>query len=628
MSRLDDHVAAVQNKLTLKQFSVALAWSSIVFVSILWLAVLLDRIFLLHLPKPTLWIYAGIAATVIAALIDAISKRPDAQQAAAAIDQKLGLKEKISTALYVRRSDDPFAKAALRDAEETASIVSLNLGKHFPLSFPKPAYITIALLIAVGLSYRLIDPMDLFSRREKQQQQIEQQAKVDSAKKQVQNALATVEAMPKIAANDEAIRLAKTDLQAALNQPITDPEKVNRTAEKAMQDVNEALKQQIKNSSQYAEAQNEMKMLRSMQAPAPGQGPVSDAHRAIVKGNFTEAIDDLTKVAENFDKMDKSQQAQAAQQMKQLAQQLQQMASNPSQQQKIQQQLQQMGMNQQQAQQAQQLMQQAAQGDKQAQQQLQQMAQQQAQQMNNGQGPTQQQQQQIQQMMQQMQAMAATQQQAAQMSQSAQQMAQSMQQQAQQQQTRQQTGQPPHEGNLPMPQAMNAMQQQLQQMQAAAQDAQQIAAAQSAAAAAQSDAQQGMSGNAPGQGQNGQNGNNGNGNNNNAGNGGGKWNGQAGPAGPNQGGQGAGDRTYKQEAPYTVKPEISPSQDDPNGRILASNYIKDNKPNKGNSTASLQDVAKSALNDPTDEIDQERVSRQAQGAVKKYFGSMEDQPQP
>jgi hypothetical protein len=76
-----------------------------------------------------------------------------------------------------------------------------------------------------------------------------------------------------------------------------------------------------------------------------------------------------------------------------------------------------------------------------------------------------------------------------------------------------------------------------------------------------------------------------------------------------------------------VKPEFSPSQDDEKGRILASNYIKDNKPNKGNSTASLQDVAKAALNDPTDEVDQERISRPAQKAVKQYFGSMqEDQP--
>jgi hypothetical protein len=635
MSRLDDHVAAVQNKLALRQFIIALAWSSVIFISIVWLAVLLDRIFLLQLPKPAIWLYAGAGATLLASLIYAITQRPDANHAAIAIDQKLGLKEKISTALIIRRSDDSFAQAAVRDAEETARSLVMNLRQNFPLSFPKAAYVAIALAIAALLSYQFIDPMNLFDRQEKHNQQVAQQAKIEDAKKTVQNALATVEAMPKTAASEEAIRLAKTDLQAALNQPITDPNATKRTAVKALQDVTAAIKEQIKNSAQYADAQNEMKMMRSMQAPAPGGGPVSDAHRAIVKGEFTEAIDDLSKAVENFDKMDKSQQQQAAQQMKQLAQQLQQMANNPAQQQKMQQQLQQAGMNQKQAQQAQQLMQQAAQGDKQAQQQLQQMAQQAQQQMNNGQPPTPQQQQQMQQMMQQMQAQANSQQQAQQMQQAAQQMAQAMQQQAQQQQGQQ--GQPKRgqgqqqaqqQNQQQMAQGQAQMQQQLQQMQAMAQDAQQIAAAQNAAQAAQSSAEQAM-GNNPGQGQKGgqPGGQWANNQNIQGGNNPGQWNQQAAPAGPNQGGQGAGDRTYKQAAPFSVKPEISPSQDDEKGRILASTYIKDNKPNKGTSTAELQDVAKSALNDSTDEIDQERISRQAQSAVKQYFGSMEKEQQ-
>ena len=627
MSRLDDHVAAVQNKLALMQFIIALAWSSAIFVAVIWLAVLLDRIFLLHLPRPSIWFYAGAAAAVIASLIYAIANRPDEQRAAAAIDQKLGLKEKISTALFIRKNKDPFAQAALHDAEDTARSVSVNLGQHFPLSFPKPAYITIALLIAAGLSYWLIDPMSLFDRHEKQQRQMAEQTKIDSARKSVEKALATVEAMPKTSANDEAIRLAKSDLQSVLNQPITDPNKANRTAVKAMQDVALALKDQIKTSAKYAEAQNQMKMMKSMQPPAPGQGPVSDAHRAIAKGDFTDAIDELNKVAENFDKMDKSQQQKAAEQMKQMAQQLSQMANNPQQQQKLQQQMQQMGMNQQQAQQAQQLMQQAAQGDKQAQQQLQQMAQQMAKQMNQGNGPTQQQQQQMQQMMQQMQAQANTQQQAAQMAQAAQQMAQAMQQAQQSKQAQQGQQQPGQMQNQQMAQSMNQMRQQLQQMQAAAQDAQEIAAAQNAAQNAQADAQQGMGdGNQPGQNP-GQQGNGQWANNQNIqGNGNqGKWNGQANPAGANPGGQGAGDRTYKQQAPYTVKPEISPSQDDEKGKILASNYIKDNKPNKGTSTETLKEVAQSAEKEQTDEIDQERVSRQAQKAVKQYFGSMEEE---
>ena len=72
-----------------------------------------------------------------------------------------------------------------------------------------------------------------------------------------------------------------------------------------------------------------------------------------------------------------------------------------------------------------------------------------------------------------------------------------------------------------------------------------------------------------------------------------------------------------------MKKEVSPSQDDENGKILASNYIKDNKPIRGSSSMSLRDVACSAVNDKTDEIDDERISRSAQRVVREYFSSME-----
>ncbi|WP_428940797.1 hypothetical protein [Fontivita pretiosa] len=625
MSRLDDHVSAVRNKLALARFVQALAWGSLVWSSAALLGVLVDRVFLVHPPRPQLWLWMGGALTMVSAVAYALYRRPGAREAAVAIDQKLGLKEKISTALYVRHAEhDPFARAAVLDAEHTAQQVVINLRQHFPMSFPRPAYATIVVALAAVMAYFLIDPMRLFGREEKLRQQVAQQQKVEAARKTLEKALATVDAMPRIAQNEQTIRLARAEIQAMLAQPITDPAKATRTAVKALQDVNEALKQQVKSSAKYAQAQNEMKLLKSMQVPIEGQGPIADAHRAIAKGEFTAAIDELSKAIENFEKMDKQQQKQAAEQMQQLAQQLNQMANNPAQQQKLQQQLQQLGMNQQQAQQAQQLMQQAAQGDQQAMQQLQQMAQQMMQQMNNGQGPNPQQQQAIQQMMQQMQAQMNAQQQAAQMAQAAQQLAQAMQQAQQAQQGQQgQQNQPQQQGqqNQQMAQAMAQMQQQLQQMQAAAQDAQQIAAAQAACQAAQADAQNAMNGNNPG----------------GQGDGGGQWNANAnlagnnqqqgqlqpGFAGPNPGGIGAGDRTYKSAAPFGVKPEISPSQDDEKGKLLASSFIKDNKPFKGASIETLKQVAESALKEQTDEVEQERISRQAQRAVREYFNSME-----
>ncbi len=636
MSRLDQHVASVQNKLAFARFIEALAKATLVFAAAVWVAILVDKLFRVRPPQYQIWLWSGLGATVLAAIIYAIVRRPSRSAAAVAIDQKLALKEKISTALYVRPSNDPFALAAVRDAEQTAEKVVIDYWRHFPMKFPRPAYATIAVALLALLTARYMNPLDLFGREEAKQRQAEKQAKVDDAKRTVESALATVNAVPKGMADNEAIKLAKAELTNLQNQSIKDPDATKRSAYKALQDMNAALKEQLNSSQEFAQAQNDAKLLKTMQQPAAGQGPIAEAHRALAKGDFDSAVTQLEQSLEKFDKMDQKEQEKAAEQMKQMAQALQQMAQNPQAQQDVQKQMQQqLGLNQQQAQQAQQLMQQAAQGDKQAQQQLQQMAQQMMQQMNNGQGPNDKQKQQIQQMMQQMQAQANSQQTAQQMAQAAQQIAKQMQQAAQQQQRAQQGqqgSQKQGQQNQPgqqqqqqqqMAQAMKQMQQQMQQMQAAAQDAQQIAAAQQAGQAAEQDAQNAMNGqgaqaagNQPGGQQGGQQGQQGQQP--------GQWNGQANNGlQPNNGGFGAGDRSGKVQAPFQVKKEVSPSQDDENGKILASNYIKDNKPIRGESKVSLRDVARAATDEKSDEIDDERISRSAQKVVREYFSSME-----
>src|SRR5439155_13769254 len=92
---------------------------------------------------------------------------------------------------------------------------------------------------------------------------------------------------------------------------------------------------------------------------------------------------------------------------------------------------------------------------------------------------------------------------------------------------------------------------------------------------------------------------------------------------PNQGrggGQAAGDRTYKEQAPYAVKQEVSQSQDQEGGKILASTLIK-SKSIKGESHVATADVAKPPEQEATDEVEQERISKPAQQAVKEYFSA-------
>jgi hypothetical protein len=97
------------------------------------------------------------------------------------------------------------------------------------------------------------------------------------------------------------------------------------------------------------------------------------------------------------------------------------------------------------------------------------------------------------------------------------------------------------------------------------------------------------------------------------GQGGGQWQPQ-----PNQA---AGGRGTKQSAIAGFKAEKSPSQTNKGGELIASQFIK--APNvKGQSTAELQQVIKSAQNDAPDTVDQDRISKQEEAIIKKYYDSI------
>jgi hypothetical protein len=610
MSRLDRHVAVVQNKLTLGKLLTALAWSLLAFGVLVWVYLLVWKIFAVSLPRPWMFFWIGLSASVISAAGYAFLRRPTRHQAAVAIDEKLSLKEKFSTALYIRPSTDPFAAAAVRDAERTADNVSLH--NQFPLKFPRPALFTIGVAV-IAFATTLLPAMDVFGVKERQRLAAEQAAVRKNVEAEVKKALAVIEAAPPAVKDNEQVKAVKQDLVNMLAKPVKDTTRAKSTAMKALQDV-DSIKQKIKDTANFAKAQEQMKQFqKGMGKPADDSGPIGKAHNNMAKGEFTEAIEDINSAVKNFDKMSEQEKQKAAQQMQNMANQLQQMANDPKQQKEMEKKLQQLGANPQQAQQMVQKMQQAANGDKKAQQQLQQMANQMMQQMNNGQGPNQQQQQQIQQAMQQMQQQAAAQQNAAAMAQAAQQMAQAMQQQAQAQgQQGQQQGQQGGQQQQQMAGAQQAMQQAMQQMQANAQAA--------AAAQAGMAGNNGQAGNQANAGQNGQNqakwGNN---------------NGQWKQGNPNQKGQGmggpgigAGGQAPVEEAPYDVVQDVTTGEVHQEGKILASTLVKAAS-EKGESKIDLSQAQGSDYKEATDEIDQDRIPRSAQKAVREYFGDAQDE---
>jgi hypothetical protein len=602
MSRIDSHVAAAQRKIMLGSFIDWLAVAGFVLAVLSLLTILLQRALHFGLPRQTLWI--GLALVVVTALVLTILQRPSRESAAVAIDEKLSLKEKFSTALVVRGATDPFSQAVVRDAENTAQRVTL--AGQFPVSFPRVGFATVGMAILALLAFQFMPTLDLLGREQKAQAKLTEERKIADTKERVRETLTKLESMPRAISDNESIRIAKAELSEILKHPMPDPGAASRRQMDALQKAEDALKQKADENKNFAQAKANTKMFKSMNLPIDAKGPVADAQRELVKGDYEEAIKDLKNAVDKFDKMSPKEKEEAAKQMAQLSQQLAAMAQDPRAAEKMADQLKQMGANQQQLQQAKDLIQRAAQGDKQAQQQLNQIQQQIAKQMNQGQGANQQQMQALQKAMQQAQQQANAQAQAGQMGQAAQQMAQAMQQ-AGQQGAQGQQGQQ-------MAQGQQQMADMLQQMQGIQQDAQQMAAAQKELEDAMAQAgQQGQGGDGDGPLGPGETG---------------EWKpgdpankrgrGMGGP------GQGMGGQGQKQAAAYSAKQEISKSFYDEKGKHLASIYVKDHSI-RGEAKLQLGKIVQAGQADEGDDVDDSRSDRRTQEVQRRYFKVMEDE---
>ena len=628
MSRLDQHISAVRNKLTLGIFLDAWAWTGLLLAVGVLIAVIGQRVLDRAIAHPAELFLIGAGATVLGAWISSIVRRPSADAAAVKIDEALGMKEKFSTALYARPLNDPFAQAAVRDAEAAAMRVSLY--NRFPLKFPRQAITTAVVFLVAFLVAQFMPPLHLFAKHEKDAAKQAQGGSQSQHNEYMKQAMPTIMAPAALANAGEKILRATDELNKAVATDEGDELRNHRSVLSALQDYNKTMVEELKKNEKFQTAMETQDQMSGIAPAKDDSTPIGKAQNELKGGDLDAAMNDISKAVNQFDKMKEADQQKMIAQAAVMAQELSKAANDPRVGQKIAQQLMQMGATQSQAQQMSAAMQQAAQGNKQAQQQLQQMARQMAQQMNNGQGPTQQQQQQIQSMMTQAQAMANSQMRAQALSSAAQQLSMAMVQAraaGQQQQSSPGQQSPPGQGQGQQPgaqqqpgmaAAQQQMQQQLQQMKANAKDAQAMQAAASAAAQAAADAAAGLNGPSGGD-TGGADASGGTGQNPNQG-------GQPGPGNagwsskPGKGGARMGIAV----APATFRQELDPSKDNEHGKILASRYVKAGI-DPGQSTAGLKDVAASAEKDAPDDIDQDHIPREAQQAEKEYFSAMQKQ---
>ena len=362
-----------RRRLEMSGFLAALHGVAIVFAAVLLALVLVNR----APGEPFVaWVWVVPALCVLGLIVAGMiwsRRRLSELQVALAVDERLDLREKISTALHCRGRDDGFAQAAVEDAVSTARDprVRETLRRRFKVAAPRRWWIS-PLVMVVAIAASALPQADLFAREEPIDEE-QRLAARETADEALEAIVEVVEDKPQLNAELAGLMddLTRSDRSA---EPLEKPEEVKREALKKITELNKRLDEIISGEKgKTAKAIDEMlAKLKTSEA-----GPAKDLAEALARGDFQaaqKAMEEMLKDVQSGDMSDE-QKEQLAQQMENLAQQLQQLAQ---QQQQLQQALQQAGLDPQLANDAkalQQAIQQAQNLNEQQKQQLQQMAQ-------------------------------------------------------------------------------------------------------------------------------------------------------------------------------------------------------------------------------------------------------------
>lgn len=346
MSPLAHHIETVRRRHWLEQFLVATVFAIIFVAGVCIVALIIDRIIAISVPYPRLAVLMLLAVAMAAAALYAARRQLSAARAAALIDHRLELRERLSTAVQIGEANTDFSRAVLADAEScAASLSDHGIKEKFPVRPPRTLWTAAAIIALFLILWWLFPHLDLLHREAALAQQQQNQA---AAKQILKDAAQKIDAQAKTFGSSGEIQQAKRDLEKEFSNPPKDPEQAKRDAAKALQHAAQAAKQQ--SAQAKITSQSQTNALRELVPPSKPTSSVEQMHKALANGDPKKANDALQKAMNESKNSTPQQRQAAAQQMQQMAKQLQQAAQNQQTQQSLTHQLQQMGFNSQQIQ--------------------------------------------------------------------------------------------------------------------------------------------------------------------------------------------------------------------------------------------------------------------------------------
>jgi hypothetical protein len=317
MSILDQQVRRSHVRLTLNVIMRHLAGAVLVAAGAWAFVTLVERAFVLGIP-----VYVGgglaVSAALIITLIGVSRGRVDRLRAAVVLDEAAGLKERISTALTCRQSVEPFAQAAVHDAEQTAGRVHVptHVRYHAPSLWPW----SVSALIAAVIFFWFMPELNLLTGGEAeaaddQAGMVERDTVEAALRAEVENVKQRLQDKPALAGLLDGLE----ELELP-DEPSQTPEDVRREAVKRIERVSDKLKQRLE-----ADAMNALDQLKrelaKLETPE-GEDGASKLSQALASGDMQaakKALGDLKKqLAEAAESADPAAKQRLAEMQKKL----------------------------------------------------------------------------------------------------------------------------------------------------------------------------------------------------------------------------------------------------------------------------------------------------------------------
>lgn len=269
---------------------------------------------------PWMWIFPALAlAGAGACFVWWVRERPDEMHVAVCVDDRLDLREKISTALCCYQRDDAFAQAAVEDAVKVARDDKTRelVRKRFPVS-PPPKWWVAPLVAIVAAGVWMLPQGNIFAK------DIEETQDFKEAKKSVDESIdviiKAIEEQPELSQElkDMLEEMAKT---TDADVPRT-AEQIRRDAIKKVTDLNRKLNELVSGERGMANKEAE----RNLKSIDPKEGPAFELTKAMAQSDFKGAQEALKELMQKFEngELNEQQREQVAQALEQAAQQLEQ----------------------------------------------------------------------------------------------------------------------------------------------------------------------------------------------------------------------------------------------------------------------------------------------------------------